>query len=287
MKSLFILMIIVCSLPVAFGQTANDVQEFRINTSNLSSFRLHNMNGAVNVQGIDGKMATLKVKRKLMSASSSRIEEAKESITFDSVRIDDRIYFFMSHPDQNFEIDEQGDGQYNSCCNRSNDRYYVKVNYEFEIDLQVPKQMELQVSTHRKNLTVKDIHGNLVAKNHHNNLFAENLGGNVTLRSHHGDIKASFIRNPTEACSYSTHHGDIRIGFQHDLAASVFLKSRKGEFFTDFDWTPEVLAVAKGGSKNGTKYIINNRTAIRIGNGGPEQDFKTWHGDIYLVTANQ
>ena len=192
----------------------------------------------------------------------------------------------MKHPDLNFEIDESGFGYYNSCCDRKNNRKQVKVKYEFEIELLIPRQLELHVSTHRKTLKIQEIEGKLVAKNHHDDLFAENLGGIVKLKTHHGDIKAFFIRNPTGSCSYSTHHGNITVGFPAELRADVYLKSHHGDFFTDFDWTSQPVAVVKNKSQKGTKYIVNARTAIQIGGGGPQHEFRTWHGDIFLVKAD-
>ncbi|MCG8320284.1 MAG: DUF4097 family beta strand repeat-containing protein [Cytophagales bacterium] len=287
MKSPLLLLILTCFALHANGQKAIDEQVFTVNTSTLQSLHLHNMNGPVSVKGVEGKVASLKIKRSLESISNDRLEEAKGSITFDSITVDDKMYFFMKHPDINFEIDENGFGHYNSCCNRNNDRKHVKVKYEFEIELQLPKQLDLQVSTHRKPLKIKDIDGNLMAKNHHNDLLAENLGGKAELQTHHGDIKASFVQNPSDACSYATHHGDITIEFRPSLAANVYLKSHHGEFFTDFDWTPQPVALVKNDVEKGTKYVVNARTAIQIGGGGPEQKFKTWHGDIYLLKAKQ
>ena len=282
-----LLVILICTILQSNAQTANDEQVFTVNTSSLQSFRLHNLNGPVYVQGIEGNVATLKVRRKLKSFSARRLEEARKSIIFDSITVNDNVYFFVKHPDQDFEIDENGFGHYNSCCNRNNDNKYVKVHHEFEVDLQLPKQLALQVSTRRKVLQIKDISGDLIAKTHHNDLFAENLGGNVKLKAHHGDIKVSFVQNPTDACSYSTHHGDITVEFRQGLAADVFLKSHHGDFFTDFDWTSQPVAVVKNELKKGTKYVVNARTAVQIGGGGPEQEFKTWHGDIYLLNAGQ
>ena len=286
MKPLLILLMACIVLHVG-GQTANDDQVFTINTAGLQSFHLHNMNGPVTVHGIEGNVATLKVRRKLKSFSAGRLEEARTSITFDSITVGKNVYFFMKHPDKDFEIDENGYGHYNSCCNQRIDKNQVKVKYEFEIDVQVPKQLALHVSTHRKALKIRGINGDLFAKAHHNNLFADDLGGNVQLKAHHGDIKASFVRNPTAACSYSTHHGDISIEFREALAANVFLKSHHGDFFTDFDWTTQPVAVVENELKNGTRYVVNAKTSIRIGGGGPDQEFKTWHGDIYLLKAGQ
>ena len=286
MKSLLIL-VLACTVFYANGQAVEDEQVFTLNTTSLKSFNLHNMNGAVNVKGVEGNTATLKIRRRLESFSRDRLEEARESIAFDSLVIDNNVYFFTKHPDLNFEIDESGIGHYNSCCNRSNNRKKAKVKYEFEIELLIPRQLKLHVSTHRKTLRIQEIQGKLVAKNHHDDLFAENLGGNVKLKAHHGDIKASFIRNPTGPCSYFTHHGNITIGFPEELRADIYLKSHHGEFFTDFDWTSQPVAVVKNESEKGTKYMVNARTAIQVGGGGPQMEFRTWHGDIYLVKAGQ
>ena len=43
------------------------------------------------------------------------------------------------------------------------------------------------------------------------------------------------------------------------------------------------MQVIKEPSSKGTKYKIGDGTYVAINNGGPLQQFSTWHGDIYLV----
>ncbi|MEP1097001.1 MAG: hypothetical protein ABJG78_17920 [Cyclobacteriaceae bacterium] len=273
-------------LQSGLAQSHTDKQEFTIDTQNLKAFHLYNRTGNVKVKGIDGQTATLKVTRKLSTSSSSRLEEAKSEIRLDSIIDENIIYFFVKSNDQTFRIDEDGYGSYNSCCNsgwRDGDR---EVEYEFEIELGIPRKVNLVVSTHRKDLKIEDFEGKLSARAHHNDLIAKNLGGVVQLRSHHGNIDASFTKNPSADCSYKTHHGDIRITYQSGLSTVAYFQSKHGSFYTDFDWSPEVVPVVKTNLKNGTKYKMSNSTAVKIGSGGLEQSFKTHHGDIYLLREN-
>jgi len=267
------------------AQSHTDKQEFTIDTQNLKAFHLYNRTGNVKVKGIGGQTATLKVTRKLSTSSSNRLEEAKSEIKLDSIVDDNTIYFFVKSNNHTFVIDEDGYGSYNSCCNtgwRDGDR---EVEHEFVIELGIPRKMNLVVSTHREDLEIEDFDGKLSARTHHGDLTAKNLGGVAQLGSHHGNIDASFTKNPSADCSYKTHHGDIRITYQSGLSSVAYFKSRHGSFYSDFDWSPQTIPVVKTNLKNGTKYKMSNSTAVKIGAGGLEQSFQTWHGDIYLLLS--
>lgn len=266
-----------------FSQSHSDKQEYTIDTKNLDVFHLYNRTGNVTVKGVDGQVATLKVTRRLSTSSSRRLEEAKSEIKLDSIVENNAIYFFVKSNDQTFQIDRDGYGTYNSCCNsgwRDGDR---EVEHEFTIELQIPRKLELVVSTHRKDLEIENFDGKLSARTHHNDLIAKNLGGVVKLGSHHGDITANFTKNPSEDCSYQTHHGDIKITYQSGLSSLAYFQSKHGSFYSDFDWSPQAITAVKTNLKNGTKYRMENSTAVKIGSGGLEQKFKTHHGDIYLL----
>ncbi len=279
MKLIFLLTLVLSYK--SWGQSIDDEMEFRIPTEGLESFRVHNINGEVTIEGIDGNTAVMKVRRSLKSASSEKLEEAKSTFKMDSLSLNGSLYFFNDVEDRYFKIDEEGKGHYESDWDGSkDDRFEVK--YSFEIDLKIPKDLDLHVTNHRANLTINGINGNLYAKNHHDDLDAVNLGGNAMLRNHHGYIKASFTRNPSGDCTFRTHHGDIRVTLVENLSADVFLKSHHGEFYTAFDWTPSQVSANKKTTKEGTTYYKDDRVAVKIGNGGPEFDFKTWHGDIYI-----
>ncbi len=281
MKSTLIIISLAFAL-VCKGQEFSDETTFMVNTQGLESFRLYNLNGNVKVTGVDGNSATLKLNRTLRSASSVRLEKAKTTLRFDSLILNNTIYFFMESPDRVFKIDPEGNGHYESDWDRSkNERFEVK--YNFDITLSVPKGLDIYVSNHRSNLQIENIEGYLYAKNHHSDLLAKDIGGNAKLKNHHGDITVSFTRNPSEDCEFYTHHGDVRIKYPGDLSADVYLKSRHGEFFTAFNWSPIPTPVIEKASDRGTKYIVNDRVSVRIGKGGPKLNVRTWHGDIYIT----
>ncbi len=271
---------------IGFGQSHTDKQEYTIDTNGLEAFHLYNRDGNVKVKGINGQVATMKVTRKLTTSSSSRLEEAKTEIKMESVKEENSVYYFIQSNEHTFRIDENGIGYYNSCCNSDWRDDRREIDYEFTIELEIPKSMNLYVATHREDLEIENFDGKLYARNHHDDLTAKNLGGVVSLRTHHGDITASFTKNPSDDCFYKTHHGDIKISYQDGFSSVAYFQSHHGSFFTDFDWSPETVPVVKTNLKNGTRYKMSNRTAVKIGSGGPEQDFKTWHGDIYLLRNN-
>ncbi|MEQ9403352.1 MAG: DUF4097 family beta strand repeat-containing protein [Cyclobacteriaceae bacterium] len=280
MKTISIITLCLISL-LSTGQSHSDTQNFKVDTKTLKAFHLYNRSGNVKVKGVVGSVATIEVKRKIKSSSAKKLEEAKRELRLDSMYVDNAIYFYVRTEEHTFEIDENGYGSYSSCCWNSWDNR-VAVDYDFDIILMIPKELDLRVATHHKDLEIEDFDGNLYARNHHDNLIARRLGGTVSLNNHHGDIKASFSKSPTEDCSYRTHHGDIVIEYPGDLSAIALFKSHHGEFYTEFDWSPEPVIMVKSTSGNGTRYEVGGSTAVRINDGGSSHDFSTWHGDIYV-----
>lgn len=275
------------------SQQATDTFTFNTNLAGISAFHLYNKNGSVEVKAIKGSTATLKVTRKLKSASSSALTEAKEQIYFDSFTEDGQVFWFMQHPRTEFRLDEEGNGYYNSDWDwdrkgsREESRYDVE--YQFNVILELPENIPLFVSTHRNDLTVDGINAPVLARNHHGGISLRNIGGTASAKGHHGSIEVNYTRNPSNESVYYTHHGDIRVFYQSPLAVNASMDSHHGEFFTDFDWALDKRNLerseANGKTRAGTKYVIkmDDKVNISIGGGGPKQQFHTHHGDIYLL----
>lgn len=263
------------------AQEIPDNQYFEVDVNDLKTLNLHNLRGDVEVRGTDTKKIQVTIKRQL-KARSSEMTEARSQYYFDTLIRETDIYFFMQSPNHDFKIEMDGGGSYNSCnnWNRSNRE---SVSYHFDITVEFPKAMNLNVSSHHDGLRISEVDGELYAGSHHKDLFVSGIGGSAQLRTHHGNIEASFSKNPDDRCSFRTHHGDIRITYQDQFSADVNLKSRHGEFFTDFDWESQPMKVIKEPSSKGTKYKVGDGTFVAINGGGPLQQFSTWHGDIFLV----
>lgn len=265
---------------ISLGQERPDEQSFEFSSNALETLHLHNLRGEVNVKGTNSSSIKVRVRRKLQG-SNGQMASLRSTFYFDTLSRDNQIYFFMQSPNHDFKINEGGNGYYQSC-NQNWDDNRKSVNYRFDITVEFPSGMNLNVSNHHDFLSIANVQGDLRARNHHKDLVATDIGGNARVRNHHGDIELSFTNNPSEDCSFKTHHGDIRIAYQDNLSADVQLKSHHGEFFTAFNWEPRPLQVTQESNRRGTKYKVGEGTGVTIGNGGPMQEFSTWHGDIYL-----
>jgi hypothetical protein len=63
----------------------------------------------------------------------------------------------------------------------------------FDLDLQLPRQMALSMSTRRGNLSVSDREGNVDLTTNHGNVSAENVKGNTTFHLQSGTVTAKTI----------------------------------------------------------------------------------------------
>ncbi len=286
MKFTFVLFISIAIICSCNAQTFTDQATYTVDVRKIDKLRLHNIYGPVKVMGTSGNQAKITVSRKLHSASSQQLEDAKQKIYLDSIFVDNSLIFFVEAPDRKLKIDEDGFAYYQSDWDRERNKNYLKifdVKYEFSIEMQVPAQKDLHVSTHHEDLEVNGMNSNIVVQNHHDDLLVKNVGGNATVRNHHGDITVYYTKNPTQDCSYKTHHGTVKVHYKDPLSVDVAMKSYHGEFFTDFDWVANPVRVTESTSSKGTKYVMGKGTSVKIGSGGPEQVFKTHHGDIYLL----
>ena len=290
MRTILTLVMVWAGYALLPAQQFSDQRTISVDVSKVKVLRLHNLYGKVQVKATSGNTATIKAKRTLRSSSAQRLNEAKQEIYLDSILEDGNLIFFVEAPNRQLEIDENGRAHYrgwgNDSWNNKKSKVF-EVKFEFDIEMEVPAQTDLYVSTHEERLEVTGMNGNLMASNHHNSIKLTDIGGNASVNTHHGDIELSYSRNPTDDCSYKTHHGDIRIYYPNALSADVSLDSHHGDFYTDFEWKPKPIEVSSKKASKGTTYYVGKGTNVRIGSGGIEQNFKTHHGDIYLLTRSR
>ncbi len=265
------------------GQQFVDSGTIKLDMSQIKSLALYNHNGDIKVTAGNKSQGTIKYVRKLKSASTQKLEEAKNEIFLDSIHHNSELFYFVSAPNRIFEIDADGEGHYNHQGDNWNKRSRYKVEYEFTFELELPADTKLKVSNHHSGLTVTGMKGPLIANNHHKGLILKNVGSQVSANTHHGDIEVTHSSNPRVDSYYHTHHGNIKVTFQNGLGAEVSLKSHHGAFYSDFDWNYQPSKTSINSNQKGTKYKIGKDTVVRIGKGGPALDFKTHHGDIYLL----
>ena len=227
--------------------------------------------------------ASIKISRTLKSASAAQLKKAEQEVFIDTLLVGDELHFFIEAPDRVFKIDEEGDGYYDGWNQSWSDFKHFKLAYTFTWEVQIPESMDLQVKTHQKQLSIRNMASSVVARNHHDDVALSGLSGDVKASSHHGDVNVAFVSNPPEEVSCHSHHGDIRVEVQDGLSADVTMRSHHGSFYTDFDWQNIPVQVDKDAKNGKTRYRWAKGTQVRIGEGGLKMDFHTHHGDVYVT----
>lgn len=238
----------------AWAQEFMDNKTMEFSADGLQQIHLLNHRGKVKITGSDRNDVVLQVHRKLKSASQERLDEAIEEIYFDSVLEDGHLYLYVHHPDRVFQINLEGEGEYESrnWTNRSNKDHF-QIMDEFDLELAMPARLALQAVNHEELLEIHGVRGELKVRNHHDDLLVRGAGANIDAASHHGDVKIDFVKNPSNYLNAKSHHGDIRVSLLRPLSAEVSLKSHHGSFFTAFDWVPMPLQVVNRETERGTK----------------------------------
>lgn len=273
---------------ISEAQKHQDKRTIQLNTNDLNALHIYNMEGGVEVEGVDGNVASLTITRRLESSSSKRLELAKEEIYIDSLLDDGKMYFFIEAPNMNFEIGEDGSGGYHNWnMGSSNSKLrHFKIKYEFKWVVKIPRHLDLYVYNHREPLVVRDVEGTVKVSNHHDGVELTGMQNDVEAKSHHGDVEMTFVKNPQNSIYAKSHHGDIKIKVQDGFSGDVSMKSHHGDFYTDLDGEdlPPLVEVNKSEGKK-TKYKFGESNRFRIGEGGVKLEFKTHHGDVFVTRS--
>jgi len=157
-----------------------------------------------------------------------------------------------------------------------------------DITLQVPIRTSLTLKTVNGDIEVEHAQGELEVSCSNGKVTLAQVSGSVVAHALNGKVKVSLTAvEPDKPMSFSSLNGDIDVSLPPDIRANLSMKSDNGEMYSDFDIkidsqttrpTAEELR-----SKNGMYRIRMDRTTKgSINGGGPEMQFKTFNGNIYL-----
>jgi DUF4097 and DUF4098 domain-containing protein YvlB len=161
-----------------------------------------------------------------------------------------------------------------------------------DITLQVPARTSLRLKTiNDGDIRVEQVQGEIEVNNINGAVTLSQVSGSVVAHALNGNVKVNLVTiEANKPMSFTSMNGDIDVSFPPDLKASVSLKSDQGEIYSDFDirmdlstQKPEV----EGTPGKGGKYRIKMDRIMRgtINGGGPEMQFKTFNGDIFIRKA--
>jgi len=162
------------------------------------------------------------------------------------------------------------------------------MNRTIDLTIQVPKRIALKLSClNDGDIKVEGVTGEIEVNNQNGAIALTNVSGSVVAYAHNDDITVSFVKiEPDKAMSFVSWNGDVDVTFPSEVRAKAKMKTNNGEVYSDFEVKLEASAnrVEEDGRKEGGKYKLKVEKAIHglINGGGPEMQFSTYNGDIYI-----
>ena len=161
-----------------------------------------------------------------------------------------------------------------------------------DVILQVPLRTSLRLkSVNDGDITVEQVQGEIEVSNINGSVTLQQVSGSVVANAHNEDLKVTLTSvEPNKAMSFTSFNGDVDVTLPADVKATLAMKSDQGEIFSDFDIKIEAAAgkpVTETVKEKGARFRVQMDKTVRgtINGGGPEFQFKTFNGGIYIRKA--
>ncbi|HLJ88730.1 MAG TPA: DUF4097 family beta strand repeat-containing protein [Candidatus Angelobacter sp.] len=170
------------------------------------------------------------------------------------------------------------------------------LRHRVDLVISVPRHTSLVLrGMNHGTIDVSDVEGDLDINTLNGEVMLKNISGSVVAHALNGKITANFLRmDAQKPTAFSSMNGAIDVTFPPDLKANLSIKSDRGEAYSDFDVVlqtrkPEQLTTEDNHSDGGRrgKYRLHMDNAVHgsVNGGGPEIQFKTFNGSIYIRKA--
>ena len=163
------------------------------------------------------------------------------------------------------------------------------MNRTMDLNIQVPFNTSLKLRCMNDgDIKVEHVNGEVDVDDLNGGVKLLNISGVVVAHSLNADVVVTMDQvTPGKSMSFSTMNGDVDVTMPPDLKARVKMKSDNGEVYSDFDVhidaaasTPETSDTHR---KDGRYRLHFDKATYGIINGGgPEMQFTTFNGKIYL-----
>lgn len=226
------------------------------------------MNGGITVTGYNGKDVIVEARPRHEGARESKPDHKAEGMH----RIDSR--------GTGLSVEEQDNEVHIGIGS---------MNRTVDLIIQVPFNTSLKLKClNDGDIKVERVTGEVDADDLNGSVKLLNISGAVVAHSLNEDVVVTLDSvTPGKSMSFSTMNGDVDVTMPGDVKARVKLKSDNGEIFSDFEVHPEANPstpkVSETHGKDGRFRVqFDKVTYGSINGGGPEMQFTTFNGKIYL-----
>lgn len=152
--------------------------------------------------------------------------------------------------------------------------------YPPEVKILVPNGMIIAFdhqSQFGKNVSVRNMRGEIEVSTYENNIDLENVTGPVIIKTVHGDIDVRFSQDVKGPLSIVSIHGHVDVTLPKTVKADLKMSTKYGELFV----APELKIDVQ---KQGKMTSYNNQVNGKVNGGGFNIDLRSNTGKIYLRT---
>ncbi|MGB3861013.1 MAG: DUF4097 family beta strand repeat-containing protein [Candidatus Aminicenantaceae bacterium] len=231
-------------------------------------------NGSVIIRGYEGKEVIIEAKLREKLVSEEKEEEENEK-----ARGMKRI---LGSTGTGLEVEEEENVM---------DISVSSMKQTVDLTIQVPFNTSMEVGSYNNGeVQIENVTGEIEANNYNGKVTLRGISGSVVAHTYNGEVTVSFKQiTPDKPMSFSTWNGDVDVTFPAMVKADVRMKSEMGDVYSDFDIQLKQAPqkAVEDERKEGGGYKISFEKAVygSINGGGPEFQFKTYHGDIFIRKA--
>jgi hypothetical protein len=162
------------------------------------------------------------------------------------------------------------------------------MNRTIDLTIQVPVKTSLKLSSvNDGDIKVENVQGEIEVNNTNGAVTLTNVWGSVVAHALNDDVVVTLTKvEPDKSMAFTSLNGDIDVTLPPDVRCRVKMKSDNGDLYSDFDIRMEAQTkkVEQDTRQKGGKYKVQLEKAMygSINGGGPEFQFATFNGDIFI-----
>jgi hypothetical protein len=239
------------------------------------SLVIDNMWGDVTVTGTGGNEVRLVAEETIRARNEDRAERARREVSLRIIETVDGVVVCADGPFRDPD----------DCTEWAHERHRPEPGYRvfYDIELQVPRDLALQVRTIEGEINVSSIQGDFRVHGVNGGIEMSEIDGSGEAATVNGPVRVDFAGNPSEDCVFKTINGKIDVTFRSGLSADMRFETMNGDVSTDFEY--ELLPpgeVQRETRRGRTVWRLAPTTAIRVASGGPEFWFENINGNILI-----
>jgi hypothetical protein len=160
-----------------------------------------------------------------------------------------------------------------------------------DLTIEVPARTNLKLSALNAGpIVVENVEGEIEANNQNQSITLTNVAGSVVAHATNGRVKVVMNRvTADKAMAFTSFNSDVDVTLPASTKANLRMRVDKGDIFTNFDVNIRSVAAPPASRRTDGRIRIEVARAIEgvVNSGGPEFEFRTFNGNIYVRKGDQ